>query len=104
MLLAGSVRTTATTAEGLRSENTAGPGRLYDDARSMSTNIQQMVLAVEAELKGRKIPVSDLTTEAGIAPSTWSRWKSGDNSPTLKVWTQALDAKARLMKRGKRGD
>jgi hypothetical protein len=71
---------------------------------NMSTNIQQMVLAVEAELKGRKIPVSDLTTEAGIAPSTWSRWKSGDNSPTLKVWTQALDAKARLMKRGKRND
>jgi hypothetical protein len=67
-------------------------------------HIQQMVLAVEAELKGRKIPVSDLTTEAGIAPSTWSRWKSGDNSPTLKVWTQALDAKARLLKRGKRND
>jgi hypothetical protein len=71
---------------------------------NMSTHIQHMVLAVEAELKGRKIPVSDLTTEAGIAPSTWSRWKSGDNSPTLKVWTQALDAKARLMKRGKRND
>jgi hypothetical protein len=71
---------------------------------NMSTSIQQMVLAVEAELKGRKIPVSDLTTEAGIAPSTWSRWKSGDNSPTLKVWTQALDAKARLLKRGKRND
>jgi hypothetical protein len=76
----------------------------YAILRIMSTSIQQMVLAVEAELKGRKIPVSDLTTEAGIAPSTWSRWKSGDNSPTLKVWTQTLDAKARLLKRGKRND
>jgi hypothetical protein len=70
----------------------------------MSTSIQQMVLAVEAELKGRKIPVSDLTAEAGIAPSTWSRWKSGHNSPTLKVWTQTLDAKARLIKRGRKND
>jgi hypothetical protein len=70
----------------------------------MSTPIQQMVLAVEAELKGRKIPVSDLTTEAGLAPSTWSRWKAGTNSPTMKAWTQTLDAKARLMKRGTRSD
>jgi hypothetical protein len=71
---------------------------------NMSTSIQQMVLAVEAELKGRKIPVSDLTTEAGLAPSTWSRWKSGSNSPTMKAWTQTLEAKARLLKRGKRND
>jgi hypothetical protein len=71
---------------------------------TMSTNIQQMVLAVEAELKGRKIPISDLTAEANIAPSTWSRWKAGSHCPTMRAWIGALDAKARLMKRGKKND
>lgn len=70
----------------------------------MNTHIQQMVLAVETELKSRKIPISDLTTEADIAPSTWSRWKAGSNSPTLKVWKQTLDAKVRLLKREKKGN
>jgi hypothetical protein len=71
---------------------------------TMSVAIQQMVLAVEAELQGKGIPVVHLTTEAGIAPSTWSRWKSGSNSPTMKAWTQTLEAKARLLKRGRRND
>jgi hypothetical protein len=66
------------------------------------TNVQQMVLAIEAELKGKGIPVCDLTTEAGIVPSTWTRWKSGSNSPTLKAWNETLEAKARLIKRGKK--
>jgi hypothetical protein len=61
-----------------------------------------MVLAVEAELKGRKIPISDLTAEANIAPSTWSRWKAGSHCPTMRAWVGTLEAKARLMKRGTR--
>lgn len=69
---------------------------------TMSTNFQQMVLAIEAELRGRKIPVCDLTAEANIAPSTWSRWKAGSNCPTMRAWVGALEAKARLLKRGKR--
>jgi hypothetical protein len=66
------------------------------------THVQQMVLAIEAELKGKGIPVCDLTTEAGIVPSTWTRWKSGSNSPTLKAWNETLEAKARLIRRGKK--
>lgn len=68
---------------------------------SVITHIQSMILALEAELKGRKIPVSDLTKEAGIVPSTWSRWKAGLTGPNMSTWNDILEAKARLMKRGK---
>jgi hypothetical protein len=61
-----------------------------------------MVLAIEAELKGKRIPVCDLTTEAAIAPSTWSRWKAGTNSPYMETWAEVMEAKARLIKRGKK--
>jgi hypothetical protein len=78
--------------------------QLVEAPPSMITHIQSMILALEAEIKGNKIPVSDLTKEAGIAPSTWSRWKAGSNSPTMSTWNDILEAKARLMKRGKRND
>jgi hypothetical protein len=71
---------------------------------SVITHIQNMIFALEAELKGRKIPVSDLTKEAGIAPSTWSRWKAGVTGPNMSTWNDILDAKARLMKRGRKND
>jgi hypothetical protein len=61
-----------------------------------------MVLAIEAELKGKGIPVCDLTTEAGIAPSTWTRWKAGSNSPYMESMGGSSEAKSRLLKRGKK--
>ena len=68
----------------------------------MSTHIQTMVLAIEAELKAKKIPVCRLTAEAGIMPSTWSRWKAGSNAPYMETWNTVLEAKARLLKRGRK--
>jgi lambda repressor-like predicted transcriptional regulator len=64
--------------------------------------IKDMVLAIEAELKGKGIPVCNLTTEAGIAPSTWTRWKAGSNSPYMETWAEVIEAKARLIKKGKK--
>ena len=78
------------------------PEILLCNVCSAMRNIQTTVLAIEAELKAKKIPVCRLTAEAGIMPSTWSRWKAGSNAPYIETWDKVLEAKARLMKRGKK--
>lgn len=42
--------------------------------------------AMEKELREHGIPVAELCRQAGIAETTWGRWKKGVVSPTFKSW------------------
>lgn len=41
---------------------------------------------MEAALAERGIPVAELCRRAGVAETTWGRWKKGAVSPTFKSW------------------
>ncbi|GBD48146.1 hypothetical protein METY_1359 [Methylopila sp. Yamaguchi] len=51
----------------------------------------------EDRLKQAGISVRRACREAGIAPSTWTRWKSGTTSPTLATWEKVEDAAEALI-------
>lgn len=56
-------------------------------------NIPEM----EAELAKLSIPVSTLCDRAGIAQSTWGRWKNGSYQPTFRAWGGVASAYADLI-------
>lgn len=41
---------------------------------------------IEDALSARGITVAELCRRAGIAQTTWGRWKKGVVSPTFKTW------------------
>jgi len=49
---------------------------------------------IERLAKEAGITIGDVCRAAKIAPSTWSRWKKGQTSPTLDVYTRLRDAVA----------
>lgn len=46
-------------------------------------NIPEM----EKELAVRSVPVAELCRRAGIAETTWGRWKRGDFKPSFRAWS-----------------
>lgn len=47
--------------------------------------VRQTLERVEGRLAGTGRTVGDLCDQAGIARSTWQRWKSGLHSPNMKT-------------------
>jgi lambda repressor-like predicted transcriptional regulator len=52
---------------------------------------------IEARLKAAGQSVSAMCVEAGLARSTWDRWKREETQPNLKSWRAVNDAVARLL-------
>lgn len=48
--------------------------------------ITDEILEIEARLERAGLTASALCREAGIARSTWQRWKSGETEPTMGSW------------------
>jgi transcriptional regulator with XRE-family HTH domain len=55
------------------------------------------MLAIEARLDASGRTVADLCREAGLARSTWDRWRRGETEPNMRSWRSVTDAAARLM-------
>lgn len=49
----------------------------------MTGSAPDFVRAIEAKAERTGYTVGELLAEAGVAPSTWRRWKARKNSPTL---------------------
>jgi predicted transcriptional regulator len=45
--------------------------------------VRWIIEEIECRAKNSGISIEDLCKAAGVAPSTFYRWKSGDTSPTL---------------------
>lgn len=58
--------------------------------------IAQSISEMEQELKEAGKTASDLCVEAGIARSTYDRWKTGQTAPNMKTWSAVTDAFASL--------
>lgn len=50
------------------------------------------VRRVEARLREADVAVNDFCARAGIARSTWTRWKSGGMAPNLATWDKVKAA------------
>lgn len=54
------------------------------------------IKAIERRAKEKGVAISALLQIADIHRSTWARWKSGDNGPTMAKWNRVEDAAAKL--------
>lgn len=55
------------------------------------------ISAIEANLKRSGFTADDLCAKAGIALTTWWRWRTGKFSPRMKEWTKAMKAYGELV-------
>ena len=55
-------------------------------------NIVADITSMESRLKAGGQSVDALCEAAGIARSTWTRWKAEDVAPNMQTWTRALGA------------
>ncbi len=51
-------------------------------------NLAQKIERIEGDLRTGNVSIDQLCEKAGIARSTWQRWKSGAMSPTFARWDQ----------------
>lgn len=47
---------------------------------------------IEAKAKAAGLTIAELCRRAGIAQSTFSRWKAGDTKPTIGVYERLCEA------------
>jgi hypothetical protein len=52
---------------------------------------------MEEALAERGIPVAELCRQAGIAETTWGRWKRDKFKPSFRAWNGATSAYQNLM-------
>ena len=67
--------------------------RVKDGMIDLALSVQR----IEKTLAMERIPRQRFLKLAGIAPSTWSRWKSGEHSPTFKKWNSCEVALSQLV-------
>ena len=53
---------------------------------------------MEKALAKRSITIASLCRRSDIAATTWTRWKSGKVSPTVRVWDAVVSAFHELIK------
>lgn len=61
--------------------------------------MQQELADLEKRVAAAGYTVSDVCREAGIARSTWDRWRRGQFEPRRSVWARAEQAAERLVER-----
>lgn len=50
-----------------------------------------MVEDLEAQARARGLSISEVCRQAGVARSTFTRWKSGDNEPNVRTLQKISD-------------
>jgi len=55
-------------------------------------NVPHEITQMEAGLAKAGLSAADLCRKAGIANSTWGRWKNGSFQPRMRVWTDVKNA------------
>lgn len=66
-------------------------------AKSDAMHVHNAIQSVETALRERRISVARLCRDAGIAQTTWVRWKSGKFSPSAPAWAKIEAALAPLV-------
>lgn len=61
--------------------------------------IPDQINAIEARLKLAGVSVDDFCKSCGIWRQTWTKWKSGQNEPQMRVWRRVQAALASLPQR-----
>jgi transcriptional regulator with XRE-family HTH domain len=59
-------------------------------------NLSAEIAIIEDRIRDAGKSVSDLCRGAGIARSTWDRWKRGETAPNLATWGAVRDAADRI--------
>ena len=49
-------------------------------------SIPEKIVEAERRAKVCGVTVDELCSQAGIARSTWQRWKSGETAPNTRTW------------------
>jgi hypothetical protein len=62
-------------------------------------DVKAEVELMEERLRERGIPVADVLRDAGIAASSWQRWKTTGQVPLTSTWERTKDAYQRLVRR-----
>jgi transcriptional regulator with XRE-family HTH domain len=64
------------------------------------THLDQMN-RIEKAAESKDVSLSEFFKKAGIAPSTWTRWRAGKTEPTFKTWRKVEETAREmgLMKR-----
>jgi len=60
---------------------------------AVATEIAEM----ESQLSCAGLTVKALCEDAGVNPSTWTRWKAGSHAPNMTTWQKVRDAHRRLV-------
>jgi transcriptional regulator with XRE-family HTH domain len=47
---------------------------------------------IELAAQKKGVSLTEFFKKAGIAPSTWTRWRRKDTEPTLKKWRKVEEA------------
>ncbi len=47
---------------------------------------QELISDLERRAQAKGVPIRRLVKKAGINSSTWTRWKSGQTTPTFGTW------------------
>jgi hypothetical protein len=63
----------------------------------MDMALVEDMLAIEGRLDASGRTVADLCREAGLARSTWDRWRRGETEPNMRSWRSVTDAVERLI-------
>jgi len=63
-------------------------------------DVKAEVESMEAGLRERGLVVADVLRDAGIAASTWQRWKANGQIPLTDTWERVQEAyKSRIKRR-----
>lgn len=49
-------------------------------------DLREEIVAIEGRLAQVSKTPADLCAQAGVARSTWQRWKSGATTPNFRTW------------------
>jgi hypothetical protein len=67
------------------------------------TNVQMQIQTLENRFRRYGVSIAEFVREAGVAYSTWTRWRAGSHYPTMRAWEQCEAAALRVIKRAKEG-
>lgn len=53
---------------------------------------KDMIAELEKRAKVKGVPIRQVVRAAGVNVSTWTRWKSGDTTPTFRMWEKVTSS------------
>ena len=59
--------------------------------------VESEIAEMESQLSSAGLTVKALCEDAGVNPSTWTRWKAGSHTPNMATWQKVREAHSRLV-------